>query len=224
MCFQHTQKGVLGNCTCNLISEACMSDNCAECAEGALFVTNFVNHMSDEQMNSELKWQQWQHQGDGNKYIQRVTITGTVEEAVECLANQLTKFKWYVFIRNKQAEKYKHDNQEVSKDDSDIATIQMDFAENVSTLYQDEIQAAHWHKRQITVFTIRIKHRKTPLSWIIVTDLNTHDKHTVAAFLFAVITTILSSMPTAKTIRIWTDGPSSQFRNKYVFALAAKLQ
>ncbi len=100
----------------------------------------------------------------------------------------------------------------------------MDIAENVLTLYQDDIQAAHWHKIQITVFTIRIKHWKTPLSWIIVTDLNTHDKHTVAAFLFAVITTILSSTPTAKKIRIWMDGPSSQFRNNIFLGLAAKLQ
>ena len=58
----------------------------------------------------------------------------------------------HYFIKQKQSKSY-HDHKAQLHSDPDTAVLQMDVAKNFSTLWQDEVQSAHWHKKQVTVFT-----------------------------------------------------------------------
>ena len=90
-------------------------------------------------------------------------------------------------------------------------------------LFQDEVQSAHWRQRGITIYTIMLYFREQIVSWIVVSDCLQHDKMSVAAFTNDVILYIVSRFPEAKEVSIWTDGPASQYKNRYTFAFLVKL-
>ena len=84
----------------------------------------------------------------------------------------------------------------------------MDFAENYTVTFQDEIQSAHWKQRQISTYTVLIWYRESLLSKVILSDCRDHDKKSVAAFTAALIEMISKTLPTATSQNL--DGWSQQ--------------
>ena len=60
-------------------------------------------------------------------------------------------FLQHFFIKQKQSDSYMKLKEHVETNDS-TAVLQIDVAENYSTFRLDEVQSAHWHENQITVF------------------------------------------------------------------------
>lgn len=61
-----------------------------------------------------------------------------------------------------------------------------------------------------------MRHANTTYSKVIGSDNTKHSKETLVAFLYK----IFSMMPkTAKLVKLWSDGPSSQFKNKFMAAI-----
>ena len=108
--------------------------------------------------------------------------------------------------------------------ESDMCLLQMDFAENFTCLWQNEIQSAHWRQRQVSIYTVMVYHHEHTWSCVIVSDYREHEKCAVSAFTSQVLDVIKTEFPTVKVIDIWSDGPSSQYKNKYVFVLLSKLE
>ena len=99
--------------------------------------------------------------------------------------------------------------------------IQGNFSENYSCMFQDEIQSAHWKQDQVSLFTAALWFNGELHSKVIASDDLDHGKDTVVAY----IDYLLDSLPTTvNTVSIWSDGPSSQFKNKYIAAIIDKLQ
>jgi hypothetical protein len=48
-------------------------------------------------------------------------------------------------------------------------------------------------------------------------------KRSVVAYCTEVMEVIKTSLPTVRTVNIWTDGPSSQYKNKFIFSFIPKL-
>ena len=78
----------------------------------------------------------------------KVTNKGTVEEALSDLEDKMPFFLEHVFIKRKQHQFFED---RISKLGPEEAVVQVDFAENFTCCYQDEIQAAHWSQEQITL-------------------------------------------------------------------------
>jgi hypothetical protein len=102
--------------------------------------------------------------------------------------------------------------------------LQIDFAENYSCLHQDEAQSAHWHKSQVTLFTACFWTSPRPKSFAVVTDNLHHDKSSVAALLVQLLTHFFDGTPGCQFLHICSDGPSSQFKNRFIFALLSKVR
>ena len=102
--------------------------------------------------------------------------------------------------------------------------LQIDFAENATCVMQDEIQSAHWKQKHISMYTVMWYHRNHTVSIVILSDSTDHEKRTVSAHTYEILKDITNECSDAKEILIWSDGPSSQFKNKYMFALNASLQ
>ena len=64
--------------------------------------------------------------------------------------------------------------------------IQMDFAENFTCLYQDEVASARWKTNSVTLLTVMIWFQKESISMVIVSDNKHYDKRTVVPYLFTV--------------------------------------
>ncbi|XP_067633261.1 V-type proton ATPase 116 kDa subunit a 1 [Eurosta solidaginis] len=116
----------------------------------------------------------------------------------------------YVLLTSQMSHKVKL---EIATDE---AIMQIDFAENYSVIMQDEIQSAHWGHAQITVFTawVWLSEGKR-YSYSIVIDVLCNDKYTVYACLKKSMVSLKNEIPGLKTIKVFSDGAASQFKNKY---------
>ena len=92
--------------------------------------------------------------------------------------------------------------------------MQIDFAENFSTFYQDEIQSAHWNKTQITVFTAALWQNGECLPAVLLSNDLSPSKESILIFLENVLFSLLQS--DTKVLHIQSDGPSSQFKNNFI--------
>ena len=62
-------------------------------------------------------------------------------------------FLQHTFVKRVQAAEFKQERESV-EDDPDKVVIEVDFAENVTTKTQNEIQSAYWAYNQVTLFTV----------------------------------------------------------------------
>lgn len=112
---------------------------------------------------------------------------------------------------------------ESTDNQNSMALLQIDFSENYTCLQQDEIQSAHWHQHQVSLFTALLWHTQKQHPIVIASDNLEHSKNTIVAYLDQ----ILSEPPlpsSIKVLHIWSDGPASQFKNKYIAAAINVLQ
>lgn len=85
-------------------------------------------------------------------------------------------------------EKIQEDYFEASKNNIDeeapYATVQIDFAENYSLTFQDEIQSAHWSHQQVGICTCCVwLPNKVTKSYTVVSNDTSRSKFFVWAFL-----------------------------------------
>ena len=150
-----------------------------------------------------------------------------VKEALNSLESKIAFLLEHVFIKRKQAMFFE---ERIAKLKPDEAVVQVDFAENYTSQHQDEIQAAHWSQEQVTLFTVAIwakdsANKTVCNSHVIVSDDHSHDKKSIAVFRDTVVNTFVrKSYPQVRKIDIFSDGPSSQFKNKYMASFYHTLQ
>jgi hypothetical protein len=93
--------------------------------------------------------------------------------------------------------------------------LQIDFAENFLCQWQDEVQAAHYHQSQISVFTACCwDGDSSPSSHVVVSDTLKHDKSTVVANLIQLIPQLLLDRQ-CDELHVFSDGPSSQMKTQH---------
>jgi hypothetical protein len=136
----------------------------------------------------------------------------------------MPKFLWHVFVKRHQSSAYEEDKERAKAPGSKLAVVQMDFSENYTCVYQDECASAHWHQNQVSLYTVVVWTSAGQKSLVVVSDSRSHEKSTVAIYLTKVLDMIKKEYPDTNEIIFWTDGPSSQFKNKYIFALLVKMQ
>ena len=105
------------------------------------------------------------------------------------------------------------------------AMMIMDFAENFTCSFQDEVQAAHWHHEQVTVhptvtyYACQLCPETVTESLVFVSDDRIHDFHAVFRFTQLAV----DHLRTARGLEInniiqWTDDCASQYKSKGPFA------
>ena len=223
--FPIYSRSFVENLVCSSNNEKCMTGKCENCPSW------FETVKKDAALNLEefVEWSQWERVAKTykakngkvkvTKQMVRVIKEGTVEEALESLKSKIPSFLEHVFIQRKQASYFQEC---ITKLGPDQAIVQVDFAENYTCQYQDEIQAAHWSQEQVTLFTIAIWTKDSNdetvcSSHVIVSDDHSHEKTSVAVFMDMVINDFIKeSFPNVKQVDIFSDGPSSQFKNKFM--------
>ena len=83
-------------------------------------------------------------------------------------------FLQHFFIKQKQSDSYIKLKEQIETNDS-TAVLNIDFAENYSTFWQDKVQLAHWHKNQITVF-IAALWQSVVVPWPWLSDNHSHSR------------------------------------------------
>ncbi|XP_048581390.1 uncharacterized protein LOC125561309 [Nematostella vectensis] len=207
-----------------------MHGKCSQCPK-------FLDEL--EYDDTTVTWYEWERttvsvakEGkDGStttmKNMQKVCKEGTVSDVLASLDRKLPFFLQHVFIKRTQSEYFEGKLDDVGPDE---AVIQVDFAENYSCKFQDEIQSAHWAQTNVTLFTVAIWTKPKDAervceSHVIVSDELKHDKNAVAVFMWQVISDFVKQRhPEVTKVYIFSDGPSSQFKNRFIVSFLHKLE
>ena len=82
------------------------------------------------------------------------------------------------------------------------------------TFWQDEVQSAHWNKKQITIFSSCFWHKDLCES-----DYLHHCKDSIIVFIDNILQNIVRPQDRNITeLHLWSDGPNNQFKNKFIAA------
>ena len=117
------------------------------------------------------------------------------------------------FVKEKQLAAFKSDY-DFSDTNFDTAVLQIDFVENYSSFYQDEVQSTHWVKTQITIFTAALWQKNECHLAVVVSNDVSHSKQCIVDFVRKILQSLL--MESLRTAHIVSDSPSSQFKNWYI--------
>ena len=160
-------------------------------------------------------WFSWQNATlpNGKEKLQKLSFQGSFDNAFSKLKLQTPTFLMHYFVKEKQSAALKIDN-DFSDTNFDTAVLQIHFAKNYSTFYLDEVQSAHCIKTQITIFTAALSKKTECHPAVVVSDDVSHSKQCILVFIRKILQSLL--MDSVKTVHIWSDSASSQFKIRYI--------
>lgn len=142
--------------------------------------------------------------------------SGSLGDLVVHIAAMSSQFLKHSYVKRQRSDSFYLDDRPraLSKQFGHEALLQIDFAENFVCESQDKVQSAHWNQRQLSLFTTALHHNNEFCSKVFVSDNLTHTKETVIPYLYKLLTDLPKSI-----LKIWSDGPSSQFKNRFIAAI-----
>ena len=130
-----------------------------------------------------------------------------------------SKFDDFLVHRYVKKLQQTHFGELIETCDNSYVVIPSNFSENISLIHQNEIQSAHWSHQQVTVFTghVRVDNNEKE-SYSIISDNLEHTKEVVYSFMTEFFCKIMQHYPSVDLINVFTDGPTSQFKQSYLFS------
>lgn len=92
--------------------------------------------------------------------------------------------------------------------------LQCDFAMAYECEFQNEIQSALWSRKSVTLFTVAAFLNSECSTYLVCSDTQKKDKDVVSAILIKIY--VLINVENKFEEVIWSDGPSSEFKNKFM--------
>lgn len=139
-------------------------------------------------------------------------------EFLALVKSEIAEFCEHV-VRLKTLYKQLKLNKEKLLDDQVI--VQMDFAENYTCRALDEVQTAYWGLTSVTLYPTVVYYRENDTlkhkSFVVISNTLVHSASTVAVFMDAILPEIKNICPAVQRVHYWTDSPSSQYRNRFMF-------
>ncbi len=215
---------------CASESDACLKRTCDDCS-----VSAFDDHfwqLKQDLTDENVSWAKW-------TYINLQKPDGVVKRVVSCVP-QKTSFD--VFLKELKDDmetypahihraKWQHRQMQLCiqtlKDDE--AMIVMDFAENYSCRYKDEIATAFFEQVQVTIHPMMVYdyryHNDTRIlmkhAVIMISDDLKHDSFAVKVFEERCFE-ILNTLGSFSKIHEWSDGCGVQYKAKTAFTILSK--
>ena len=170
----------------------------------------FENDLNQLDKSVEIDWYEWTKTENGR--IQKEKFSGCTGELVDKLLESFPGYREHVRVKRIQANAFEMDK-------NSAYVIQIDFAMAYSCEYQNEIQSALWSRASVNLFTVAIFNKGHCKSYLICTDSVDKGKNTVFTFL-----SYLSELiPSHSDVIIFSDGPSSEFKNKFAMKVISTL-
>lgn len=207
-CFSSDFESFLRTVCCNIEGEECMTGNCQNCVHDIKH--EFVPLIYWKYLEECVNWQNWR------KVDGQMVLTKTLAP-LHILLNELQAelpiFKEHFFVKRCQ-QKYFEDVKAKLKPGEIV--LQIDFAENYRLQCQNEIQSAHFSYKQVTIFTCVAWLHGSTKSYAVISENLNHDKNAVFTFISKIMDIMKMEYELFKKVYIFSDGSSSQFKNKYI--------
>lgn len=174
-----------------------------------------------------VTWSQWgrankTYYKSGEELVAKITKkelkTGTINDLISEFETQMPIFKKHYYNYREQQKQYRNCIENLKNDE---LAILCDFSENFESKLGQEIQSMHFggSKNTITVHTGMIFGKDKCQSFASVCDDNCHEPHAIWAHLIPVVKFLRENYVGIQVIHFFSDGPSSQYRQKKNFYL-----
>ena len=218
---------LVNHVVCDRKDQKCMYGESAVCKEKGIEVNKDV-------LDIEIKWFQWRTRKEkriikqGGKEIERdITITvkdeivGKAEFLISGFTQQLKRYMKHIFRCTNQYHYYRQRIDNLSENE---CVLHVDFSENYECKYAQEVQAVHFgaSKKQITLHTgVVYVNGKSPKTFCSVSESLQHNPAATWGHLQQVLINIKLEHPNLNKIEIFSDGPTTQYRQKGNFYLTS---
>lgn len=172
-------------------------------------------HLSGRDFSELCTWYQWEENENGR--LMRIMHSSCLGELFDNMWNSFPMFREHVRIKRIQSNEFLKD-----KNLSHKRVLQMDFAMSYSCEYQNEIQSALWNRNAVLLFTAATFFGGECQTYLICSDTPEKGKNAIYAFVKALYETIPQN-DAIQIETIFTDGPSSEFKNKYMIKVLNNL-
>ncbi|XP_060564869.1 uncharacterized protein LOC132724071 [Ruditapes philippinarum] len=186
--------------------------------------TDFLKHTCQE-FPDTIQHNQWKKVtlDDGKKRTKIVMSEVDKETFQKTLHEQVAEFRHHILLV-KQQYKAIGDLKKNLPDGHVLA--HMDFAENFSCTAADEVQSAYWNQNSITLHPVVVYFRDNGelkhINYVFVTDDIGHNIGSVYTFIKKLILDLKQTLKcNLRKVYYWTDGPSSQYKNKTAFFITS---
>ncbi|XP_042907124.1 uncharacterized protein [Parasteatoda tepidariorum] len=208
---------------CSPDSKDCMYKACPSCFRKKVPL-NEIN------TDAQAEWNEWNYKSEmyekegkklSVKKVSKMFMTSSVSTLTSKFIKEFDLYKKHVFNIQKQYEAYRDCIENLKPNE---AAIHVDFSENYNLKLSEEIQAHHYGASQnsITLHTgltyCGIEKNK-PVSFSTVSSSYKHNPSAIWAHLTPILKMIKETDPKIDTLHFFSDGPSTQYRQKNNFYL-----
>ena len=191
-------------CTSGDLLSQCWKSECETCKAGKLFLK--PDEQSQTKIVTYLEWKK-----DFNERLTKIAESGSMSSLYQLVMDELPMFQEHVRIKRIQSESFEQDKM-------NCRVLQVDFAMAYSCEYQNEIQSALWARDSVTLFTGAVFFEGTCKTYLICSDTRDKGKSTVYAFMMYLYQNMPQQPGNIQEV-IFTDGPSSEFKNRFCMKL-----
>ena len=124
----------------------------------------------------------------------------------------------HVNTKRIQASEFQRDKEDPLK-----RTLQIDYGKAYQCMYQDEVQGALWSRQSVNLFTYALTHKCSTDTMLSCSDYTAKDKYSNRTFVEYLYEHVIQKDESVSDEIIWSDSPSSEFKNKYMVHLLQRL-
>lgn len=192
------------------LNSKCWRNECDACSDGKK-----IEFSMD--LSTVCVWKEWEKNSENKlRLVNHETSFGELKEK---LIDSINVMMHHVNLKRIQANEFQKD-----KLNENVRILQIDFAMSFGCEYQNEIQSALWSRTSVLLFTAASFYKGKCQTYLICSDSSSKDKDTVLVFLnvlFDLLNKENEDLPSAEII--WSDGPASEFKNRYMVKLTTML-
>ena len=174
--------------------EDCYNRNCNTCRNltvSSIFKTNF----NDDNEFLDTTWSLWT---TTNNRVELLHFHGSFRSLVDQLDSRWSSFITHTYVTRQQREYIK--TIRLTSLPTTFAVVQMDIAENFSFVVQKEVQAAHWNKKQASIYTVVVTVGDDHHNVVIISNRMVHDTASVYCAQELIVKFIKDVYPTVQKI------------------------
>lgn len=212
---------------CDPKSKLCAYGKCNDCLVS-------THTMLRPATNTEIALTQWSLEdnskvNDGEESGKRSTITvkKIVMTTEDALANEfhdmLFRFRRHIFNIRWQCKTYRQLRENLKKNE---CLLHVDFSENYSCKYSQEIQSVHFggshQQARLHAGVLYTAAEDSPVSFCSISPSKQHDPPAIWAHLSPVLDMVRERYPLINRLHVFSDGPATQYKQKKNFYLLSK--
>ena len=157
-------------------------------------------------------------EGNSLKVTKKAPQSKCNYEVINMLENQLQSFSIHQQRNIVQLHRFKHQKENLG--DGEVI-ISEDFRENYSLKQQNEIMSARWTQEQVSLLCAAVYYSKDEVKkhqhYVLCSNDLGHDKDSIYFYNKYIIDDLKEKEIAVKNVHYWPDGPSSQFKNPFLF-------